>query len=475
MILLDADEWMNYLGHFHPVVVHLPIGILFVAFILEFIGRKPLLQAALRPAVLVILAAGCISAIISCLFGWFLSMDGGYEEKTLLLHQWLGICVALIAGLCWWLKIKYGSIAKAGSAYQFSLILLFVLLMATGHFGGSMTHGDDYLTAGLPQPFAKWFGVSQPADTSKHVRKAIPDIAHAIVYTDLIQPVLDEKCYSCHSAKKIKGGLRMDKDDMLFKGGKHGAVIKPGDAAGSEMMVRILLPKDDDKRMPPKDKKAMTKQETELLRWWIQNGASTTKKVSELPRPAVMAPVLASFAAPAEDTVKITPLSVVFDKNPPPANQADINALTQLGVLVAPVAKGSNLLDISCINYTAFNNSHMPLLMKLAQHITLLKLDNTMITDDALQQVAQFQNLVRLHLAETNITAAGIKKLQPLAHLEYVNLVHTKLNDEGLMALCALPALKHVYCWNTLVTKNGIDQFKQKKPGVRLDGGSISK
>ena len=107
MVLLDAAEWINYLGHYHPVVVHLPIGILFVAFILELLARKPAIAAALHHAILVTLAAGCLSALASCLLGWFLSIDGGYEETTLLLHQWMGISVAVIAGVCWFIKKKF--------------------------------------------------------------------------------------------------------------------------------------------------------------------------------------------------------------------------------------------------------------------------------------------------------------------------------------------------------------------------------
>ena len=266
----------------------------------------------------------------------------------------------------------------------------------------------------------------------------------------------------------------MDKEDLLFKGGKHGVVIKPGNADQSELMIRILLPKDDDKRMPPKDKKAISKEEIELLRWWIKNGADTKKKVKDLPQEAAMIPVLASLAGPAADTIQLTPLSKVFDKNPPPAKQADIDALTSLGILVAPVAKNSTLLEVSCINYTSFDNNKIPLLLKIADNIAWLKLDNTAITDEGVAQLAQLKNLVRLNLAETNSGSGGVSKLQTLNNLEYINLINTKVTDDGLLALSGVKSLKHIYCWNSLITQKGIYNFKQKNTAVKLEAGSLT-
>ncbi len=60
------------------------------------------------------------------------------------------------------------------------------------------------------------------------------------------------------------------------------------------------MPKDDDKRMPPKDKKPISKEEIALLRWWINNGADTKKKVKDFAQEPAMTAVLASFPAPLQ-------------------------------------------------------------------------------------------------------------------------------------------------------------------------------
>lgn len=475
MILLDAaSDWMNYLGHFHPLVVHLPIGILFVAFILEFLSWKSVPAASLHQAIVICFAAGTVSAVLSCLFGWLLSQDGGYEETTLQWHQWMGIAVAIVSGTCWLAKIKYQWPGRIRKSYTAVLVLLFLLLTLTGHLGGSMTHGEDYLTAGLPQPIAGWFGIQEKKDTTHHTKKIISNLPEAVVYTDLVEPVLAEKCFSCHSSKKIKGALRMDREDLLFKGGKHGEVIKRGNAEESEMMIRVLLPKDDNKRMPPDNHKAITKEEIALLHWWIKNGADSKKKVKELPAEAALLPVLTALAGPAPDTIQLAPLSKVFDQKIKAAQKPDIDALTSLGVLVTPVAKEKNLLQVSCINYPQFDNSKTALLLKLADNIAWLKLSNTAITDEGLVQLATLKNLVSLHLEGTAISTAGISKLQSLQNLEYINVINTKVNDESLLALAGIKSLKHIYCWNTLVTRKGIGRFKQKNPLVKIEEGSAA-
>lgn len=471
MILLTGG-WMNYLGHFHPVVVHLPIGILFVAFILEWVAWKKKQAALLQHAIEICLIAGFFGAVISCLFGWFLSKEGGYEETTLQLHQWMGISVAVLSGIGWLLKKKYGLLSKAAKPYRVLLATLFILLLITGHLGGNMTHGEDYLTAGLPQPFAKWFGIEAKKDTVQ-ARKTIADINEAVVYSDLVQPVLSEKCYSCHSSKKVKGSLRMDEEKLLFKGGKHGEIIRAGNAAESELMKRLLLPMEDDKRMPPKDQPQLTKEEIELIGWWIRTGADTKKKVKELAPDAAILPVLASFSSGAAgDTSRHIALSKVFDKNPAPASQATIDKLTSLGVIVSPVAKEKNLLEVSCINYAAFDNGKAALLAELADNIVWLRLDNTAVTDDALTQIGKLKNLVRLNLSGTNVSAAGMQSLQTLKNLEYVNIVNTKVDDKGLLILSTVPSLKSIYCWNSLITPAGVESFKKKMPSTHVESGS---
>jgi len=345
----------------------------------------------------------------------------------------------------------------------------------TGHMGGNMTHGEDYLTAGLPQPVAGWLGIVPAKDSTVTTKKIISNINSAVVFTDLVEPVFQEKCYSCHSSKKVKGGLRMDQEPLLFKGGKHGAVIRPGDEAGSELIKRLLLPLEDDKRMPPKDQSPLTPAETALLRWWVRSGADTKKKVSELSPDSTTLALLHSFQDGGGDSIVHIPLSPVFSANVAPADQNAIQELTKLGVLITPVAKNKQLLEVSCVNFPAFNDRTAALLAKLSGNIVWLRLDNTRISDKTLEVVGQLKLLVRLNLSGTGISATGIDQLKNLSHLEYINLTATKVNDAGLQSLASLPSLQQIYCWQSLITGKAMTAFRKSKPSIQLVGGADAK
>ncbi len=114
-----------------------------------------------------------------------------------------------------------------------------ILIMITGHLGGSLTHGSDYLT----KPLADVFGSDSIPNTTI---KPVPNAQEALAYNDVIKPILQTKCYNCHGPNKQKGKLRMDDVAMLMKGGKDGKVIEPGNADGSEMIRRLLLPVDNE-------------------------------------------------------------------------------------------------------------------------------------------------------------------------------------------------------------------------------------
>ena len=253
----------EFFGHFHVVLVHLPIGILLLACVFQWLERRPKFSS-LHAATNIALLIGMICAILSALTGYLLSFSGDYDEGLVITHQWFGISVAAVSIAMFYFHSKAASFKTQVSIS----ILLFVLIIITGHLGGSLTHGSDYLTK-------SW---SLTSDTVAQ-RKPIPNVQEAMVYSDVIQPILQTKCYSCHGKNKQKGKLRMDDSLRLMKGGKDGPVIIPGNVEKSEMAKRLSLPREDDDHMPPKEKPQPTEQEIALIHWWIKSGASFDKKV----------------------------------------------------------------------------------------------------------------------------------------------------------------------------------------------------
>ena len=98
----------------------------------------------------------------------------------------------------------------------------------------------------------------------------------AVDFVKDIQPILEYNCVHCHhqGKEKPKGGLRLDVKADFFKGGKGGVIVVPGDPSKSTVYTYTVLPVADDDHMPPKDDgEPLTKEQTELLRKWILQGA----------------------------------------------------------------------------------------------------------------------------------------------------------------------------------------------------------
>lgn len=271
----------------------------------------------------------------------------------------------------------------------------------------------------------------------------------------------------------------MDTDELLMKGGKHGVVIKPKDANGSEIITRLLLPKDDDKRMPPKGKPGPTVEETELIKWWIAHGASFQSKVKEVAKTAAVEPYFTNYTI-AHSTGKLkkgTPgnessLSAVYLQKIPAVNKADMEALKQENLIISPVAQHQNLVEISAVNTPGLNDEKMKLISKLAQQVTWLKLSNTKITDAGIKAISNCSNLVKLNIGGNAITNISCNTIKHFQNLETLNIVGTMMDDNGLMELGVMKSLKNIYCWQTKITEKGAAAFKKINPGVTIDAGA---
>jgi len=468
----SPSDWGMFFGHFHPVIVHLPIGMLIIAAILEFISRKSK-NDVLEPAIAPILWWGMISALIACILGYLLASSGEYDEDTLFWHQWMGIGVAVVSLGAWYMKKNWQNDDTMKKVYVPSIYALVILITVTGHLGGNMTHGEDYLYAYAPEPFRSIAGLP-PRTIGGGIRKNIKNIDQALVYQDIIAPVMEQKCWSCHNANKIKGQLRMDKPELLAKGGEHGAIFKANDPDNSELIKRVLLDMNDEHHMPPKGKTPLTEQEISLVTWWIKNGAKFDVKVAQMNPDDKIKPILASLVGGVsiENTANVgETISPVFNEKVAAASENDIKKLTDLNVIVMPVSKDQNYLDVNFINARNLDDSKMNLLSNISEQIVWLKLGNTKITDKSFLEITKLAHLTRLNLEHTAITDAGISQMKALKYLEYINLFDTKITDAGIATLAKLKALKKVYCWQTKVTIAGINALKKALPNVEVEMG----
>jgi mono/diheme cytochrome c family protein len=336
-----------------------------------------------------------------------------------------------------------------------------LLLTVTGHLGGTLTHGEGYLT-----------GEEDDEKIAALPAKNIADIQEATLYEDVLQPIFQTKCYSCHGPKKQKGKLRMDDPQWIKKGGKNGETIIAGQPDKSEMMIRLLLEETDKKHMPPKQKAQLTEKEIALLHWWIAQGAPFDKKVKELAQNDKIQPVLLSFQGNDNQPLKAT-LPIPTQ----PVEAADpkaVQALKDRGVMVVPVSAGSNYLAVNFVAVPDVSRQDLDLLSALQKQLVSLKMGHTNITDSALLVVSKCSQLMFLQLNNTNITDIGISRLSSLKNLQVLNIVGTGISIKGIGALQKLSSLQALYLYQTKVSATDWPDLKKMFPATDLDNGGYS-
>lgn len=344
-----------------------------------------------------------------------------------------------------------------------SAIVLTLLIIVTGHLGGSLTHGPGYLTGAF----------NKTPEAVVVARKPIPDIKEAAVYADIIQPMLQAHCYSCHGPSRQKGGLRLDDSASIRKGGKDGLVLHPSRPAESELIERLLLPVEEDHHMPPRSKPSLKESEIALFQWWVAQGADFSKKVKDLPQtPVISAFLLALQAGNGKDDLKMPSLLPVDPVDAAP--EKELQALRARQVLILPVAKGSHYLSVNFINARDITDKDIALLQPLRRQLLWLRLGDQPIGDSAMTTVASCKALRVLHLNNTKIGDRGLALLSSLPELELLNLSGTGITATGVRSLQGLRHLRSIFLYRTKCAPSDYGSLKRNFPGVNLDTGGYS-
>lgn len=269
-------EWRPFLGPFHSIVVHFPIGFVTMAFLVDLYAlwrRKIEVQGVIT----LMLGLSIAATVVTIVLGLLRATGGEYDPQTLSAHRNFGIGVGVLTVgtfLVQWLGYRD---AGSGSrrpllrgAYRVLLLSNILLMGIAGHEGGNLTHGSNYLTKNAPA----FVRTLVEGEFESDVAAAAAGSAQETFFLEKVKPIFDAKCLSCHGPEKQKGKFRIDQPDTVMKGGdsEKPAVI-PGDPAASNLVRLILLPEDHDDLMPPAGKNALTAEEIMQIIRWIQHGA----------------------------------------------------------------------------------------------------------------------------------------------------------------------------------------------------------
>lgn len=329
----ESSTFVLFIGRFHPIFLHLPVGILSLLCFFELICSTRRGEEKYGEASLLMLVLGSAGAILAVFAGIMLSREGGYVGGNFSLHQTMGLVgtFGVLAALVIRLTAMVRGSMELLNAYRAVYFISFGIMGLGAHFGGNMSHGNTFLTKYAPDfikepmiSMEKWMlrFVEKPKEDKKPAPKA-PAVAEVkpevktevkpemadkgapttpptpptnpppapggdekLVFQHVILPILTAKCNKCHSEEKSKGDLRMDTYEMAMKGGENGKNFVAGNLEESLSIARIMLPDSDDEHMPPDGKEQLKPEETELLKWWVKQGASGTQTVKDAKFPA---------------------------------------------------------------------------------------------------------------------------------------------------------------------------------------------
>ena len=451
----NIRDLIIFMGRFHPLVVHLPIGLIIGVLILQIavVFTKTDMKAGIK----IVLWFTMVSSILSVFVGTLLAMQGGYSEELLDKHRYLGLAtsVAFI-----WLYEAYRSECRAMNlVFTTILISSMGLVGGTGHLGGALTHGEDYLTAYLPPALGGAHKVAlMPAGTKED----------AAIFGRVIQPVLQNKCVACHSESKSNGDLRMDTLEALHKGGKTGSALIVKNPSESLMLKRVHLPLEHKEHMPPKGKLQLNEAEIDLITWWIDQGATERMSLVE--------------ALPSDLAVDLVEKGLGFEVA---ESKLEMFSWKKTVDLAKDLTENPNIrirriaLDSPALSvyFSPTKNNIDELFASLdpiKNNITQLDLGRTTFTEATAKRIGEYTNLQTLDLNNTPLDDTGVAHFQKLRDLKKLNLFGTKLTNRTLESLKKLPKLSQVITWGTdisyAVAQKFIDEKTDKTKQNKIKG-----
>ena len=273
-------DWRGFLGPFHNVILHYPIGFVTMACVLELYVLIKGHSKASQDIVGMVLWLTIGSTILAATLGFARASDGGYSAETLQMHKMFGILVILtttLAILSSRRAFREGASLWWRFLYQIFLLCTFAAMVTTGHKGGDLTHGTNYLTKNAPPAIKQFFGSENRKSDHRDPIAQIPksNLQKPTFFAETVWPILEAKCIPCHGEEKHKGGFRLDtQKHSTTPGDSEEPSIVPNDPESSFLVELISMEADSDEVMPPSGKEALSSDEKEAIILWIKDGAS---------------------------------------------------------------------------------------------------------------------------------------------------------------------------------------------------------
>lgn len=433
---LLVPAWLNPIGRFHPVMLHLPIGALTIL-LFFFLFKKHFEDKSFKILFEIILVFLSFTSALSAFMGLLLAQENGYDPNTLFWHKWIGFTFSVLCYLALELKSK---IQEFKILQLVTLSFLSVSMLWAGHLGGEVTHGENFVFSGL--------------STAKKI-----DLENKTVFEEHIEPILEFKCRSCHNDKKTKGELSMTSIEKMLKGGKNGPLWYALDTLKSHILLRARLPLEEKKHMPPKGKPQLTPAELFLIKTWIAEGADSKSTTNKLPTQSYFKKLSSPKLAEAKE--------YKFNST----SESTLEKINSPYCSVVPIAYESPALQASFFVSSKFDIKALQNLQDIKQQLVRLNLSKMPVTDEIFKTLGNFENLEYLNLNQTNIEGKGIENLLKCKKLEELAISNTKISSKEIEKLTKHPSLKKVFVWSTTITKSQVEKWQKTYPKLKFELG----
>src|SRR5882762_2455594 len=142
---MDVPAWLQSAGRMHPLMLHLPIGLLILAGLLA-VFRRGFKKKSFHKFLNFVIYFSSLTAAITAIMGLLLSTEEGYDPLQLQWHLITGVTVSILS---WWLLWLSHFGHRQQNVFNISLGFTTIVLLVTGHLGSVLTHGENFVLAPL--------------------------------------------------------------------------------------------------------------------------------------------------------------------------------------------------------------------------------------------------------------------------------------------------------------------------------------
>ena len=196
--------------------------------------------------------------------------------------------------------------------------------------------------------------------------------------------------------------------------------------------------------------------------------------------PSQVGPIVRKFGVPIDIWFPGWEVETVDIVEAPPGTIESIRLskqqwhhLKSSGITILPLEGEDGLQVLSPIDpKLAINDDDLKVLHLIAQHLVVLDLTNSEVSDAGLENLQKFPNLKKLTLENSQkITAAGIQKIESVMSLEHLNLVGLALDDSVVNSIAKMESLLEVYLFRTGISEDAINALKASRPRMFVNAG----